>query len=1107
MASHRFFVVAAACAVAAPAARAGDRFQHDARVALDAKLTDRSRAPTAHPGDAGGPGVTAPGDMLGALAELGPIQEDQAQLMRGLVHDTPDSEPMEKAEYLFRLGEIYAKQQRTHRLLAAQASIGKDRNDAERTRQQALATAAFGDAVQVLGSLVNTEAYRAYPHRDLALFFLGYTLQQADRMADARVAFDKLLKDHPKSKYVAEAHLAFADWYFDTNRLADAEAAYRKVLEFPRASVYWYALYKLGWVALDLGKPVEALDTFYQVAKGTERDADRAELHRSARKDFVRAYAETGRADKALPAFQRVDGAHAYDMLEVLGDLYFNAGKADKAIAVYRQLLVAQPASSRVCVWEHGVTRAMMTAGTPDDQIAEIERLAKLYVHLRDAKRFATAGDADECRDATAELTGQLARAYHQEAARTKQPATFARADHLYRAYLATFPAAPDVADTRYFRAELLWAKAELEPNARLATEQWQEAADAFAVALDGGGLSAKLVPVAADAAMLARMKSLAIDPTRHAAPVTDAAYATVPAPRPLPAQERALLGAFDGYLRWVTDGGDDERVYVQFQKGVLLRRFDHHAEAIAVFEDVIAKHGQHEVAETAAQLALDSYNRLHRYPEMLALADRLAADRTFVHDKPDLAKTIGVLHKQSVRHAAEELEKTKQPAKLVACGNQYLGLYNADPMAADGDELLYNAGVCFEEGHSLSAAQLMYTNLQKLYPKSALAAKSLARLGNAYASTAFYREAAEKLEEYAAKYAGETDARAALSDAVQFRKGIGDDRRAIDDTRLYVAKFGAKDPARAAAAFWSLGAIYEKQGDLPAVAAHYRAYAERYGAIDPARTAVAWAKAGLAMWEHACPVKPVDGACVKVVKETSRNTCGDASKVALVAIPRAAGEVGRAMAALDRALAYGGAGTPELVFHQASAKLAKLDRDFETYLAMPIPAGLDFDKRSPAIAQQSHARFDRWFAGKRARLLALHAGYAAVIGMHDGATAIAAAARMGQLAQGFALQLYRAEIPADLRRGPYAEDASAAYCDTLAEIATPLETDALASYQGCLTTSTKLGWFSPYSRLCERELGALEPEQWPTTSELRAAPDQVSLLLAVEAPALTIDR
>jgi hypothetical protein len=101
----------------------------------------------------------------------------------------------------------------------------------------------------------------------------------------------------------------------------------------------------------------------------------------------------------------------------------------------------------------------------------------------------------------------------------------------------------------------------------------------------------------------------------------------------------------------------------------------------------------------------------------------------------------------------------------------------------------------------------------------------------------------------------------------------------------------------------------------------------------------------------------------------------------------------------------------------------------------------------------------------------------------------------LGQITQGFAGQLFRAEIPADQRTGPYAEDTSQAYCDQLTTLAEPLEADAIKSYQGCLATATKLGWFSEYSQLCERELGQIEPEKFPAIAELRRSSDQYGLI------------
>jgi len=1085
----------------------GGKFTHDGNVTVGVKRTDRSKSPPKSVEPAR-PEIT-PVDGLQIAALVGTVQKDMIVVLKKLVEDTPDTEVAEKADYLFRLGEIYAKLHRLHKLQSTRADL--QNNPKLRDSEAALAKQYLLDAAGTYTKLTSNPIFATWPKTGDAVFFLAFTLHGGGYAKESRAAYDKLLKDYPHNQYVAEAHLAFADWFYESNQLADAEARYKKVLQFPKSSAYWYATYKLGWVAFNLRKHEDALETFYKVVDGTRGDPAKAILHRAARKDFVRSYAEIGRADKALAAFRRIDKAKPFELLEILGDTYLGQGKHAHAVSVYRELLVQQPTSPNVCVWQHNIARASMTLGGMADRVAEIEHLGKLYAGV--GAKLPKA-EAEECRDATAEMTGQLARELHNEAAKTKQPETFAFADRLYRAYLAAFPKAADAPETRYFRAELLWTRAELEKTARLATQQWEDAAEAFTVALDAGGLDVKRIPIAADAAMLARLKALHVDPTRREPPVTEATYAKVPTPKPLPAPEQKLVAALDVYLKYVTDARNDERTDVLFTKAALLRRYDHLRASTVIFEDIVAKSPKFEGAETAAQLALDNLNRLQDYPAMIALADKLAGNAAFMTDKPELAKTVATLRRQSLRKQAEAMEKTGQ---FVACAETFVAIYNMDVLANDADELLYNAGVCFERGHSMSGAAAVYRELQKLFPKSKLTAKSLVRLGNVYAQTAFYREAAAQLEEYAQKYAGEDDAYQALSDAVLYRKGTGDDARAIEDTMTFVRLFGVKRRAEAAAAFWSIGAILEKQGELEKVGAHYKAYVAKFGDVDAGRAVMAWTKAGVALYQRACPVKLVDGSCVKIVRETAltslraaRETgvpkqCGDATKLRMTVVARDDRYVRDAMAAFDKAIALYDATKPSsgdvagARYHAALAKVGKVDRDFETYLAMPLPTGLDFDRRKPAVAARSKARFEGWFKGKFELGVALRKKYEAVIEMKDGATSITSSARLGQITQGFAGQLFRAEIPADVRSGPYAEDAANEYCDALTTLAEPLEADALRSYQGCLNTSTRLGWFSEYSRLCERELGQIEPEKFPAIAELRRPADQVSAISDVE--------
>src|SRR5262249_3738425 len=156
----------------------------------------------------------------------------------------PDSELVEKSDYYFRLGELYAKQQRYWRLKGGEMTIQADqtRNTQQKAKLKSDAAAAQGKAkdfllkaVQTYKDLIDNESFRNYPKMDMALFYYGYTLQGGKYMKEARMVYDKLLKNYPSSKYVPEALLAFADYFFEIGQLDDAEARYRMVLKFPKS--------------------------------------------------------------------------------------------------------------------------------------------------------------------------------------------------------------------------------------------------------------------------------------------------------------------------------------------------------------------------------------------------------------------------------------------------------------------------------------------------------------------------------------------------------------------------------------------------------------------------------------------------------------------------------------------------------------------------------------------------------------------------------------------------------------------------------------------------------------------------------------------------------
>lgn len=1117
-------------------------------VKINVKLSDRVKPIQAKPQDAKDqkPEITSD-QVLSIEGLVGNIRSEQEKILADLIQTTPDREVDEKSDYYFRLGELYAKQQRFWRIKSVELQIQADNTKNAKARQESAAAAQRAKdyllkAVKTYKALTDNEAFRNYPSMDKALFYYGYTLQGGKYMDEARRVYDKLLKNYPNSKYVPEAHLAFADYFFEKGELANAEARYKMVLKFPKSSAYWYAMYKMGWIHLNLQRFQDALETFFQVAQATKNDKKQEILNRASKKDFVRAYAEIGKADKAYPAFQRVDNKYAFDMLQILADLYLEQGKSDKAIYVYQELMKTAPNNKNVCLWQYNVAHAMlsMPGGSNGDKVKEIENLVRLYGVLR-PKKVLPAAEAQECHDNAAAMSGELARAYHSESARTKNPETLAYAEKLYKVYLDVFPDAEDYAQTQYFYAELIWSRAEAEKNARLQTELWENAAVAFTDVVKTGKVDQRMMKEAAYAAVLGWKNALNVDPRFKQLAAEQGNedknskdYDKVPAPKPIPPREEKMLAAFDIYINYIKDPKDDDLVSMKFVKANTYRRYNHFDQAIPIFNEILDKHRSHETAEYSAQLLLDSYNRLQRYDDMLALADKLDGDKKFLDGKDTLAEVLGKIRAQSLRKKAERLEKSAKESKdfsqYVACGQAYFDIYNRNPEAKENDEVLYNALVCYQEGKSIGAAIVTYATMQRYYGSSKLMARATGRIGKAYGDVAFYDKAAEKLEEYAKKYAGEKDAYEAMNDAVFYRKGIGDDAKAIEDTRFFIKTFGAKKPAEAANAMFSLASVYEKQNDNDALIKHLRDYLRQYGASGGAdRRIIANAKIGQALWQQSCPVKMIDGACVKITRERAISTkrtarrrgaseqpkqCGPESKIKLTVVnrdERKAKEAQTAYAAAAREFDKSGGKTggdeAGARYWAAQAKFVEADRDFEAYLALRFPANLNFDPNQKAVAEKSLKRFNEWVSEKNKVGGAATTKYQGIVSnSKDAATSIASAARIAQISQNLSDALFTAEIPTNVRTGQFADDAVEAFCDKMTEIAEPLDNRALEGYTVCLDQSTRLGWFSDWSKLCERELGQIKPEDYPTASELRGKPEQVAPIIAVENPIGKLD-
>ncbi|MBA2539466.1 MAG: hypothetical protein H0V17_07525 [Deltaproteobacteria bacterium] len=471
-----------------------------------------------------------------------------------------------------------------------------------------------------------------------------------------------------------------------------------------------------------------------------------------------------------------------------------------------------------------------------------------------------------------------------------------------------------------------------------------------------------------------------------------------------------------------------------------------------------------------------------------------------------DTPTDVSDVARANARKAASDLErqaKTSSDETLYAqCGQAYFDLYNQKPTDPTGDELLFNAALCFQRAGSSGAAISTFDLLIRHFPASIFAPRGLARVGQMYAMIGSYAKAAEKLETYATKYAGENDAASALSEAALYRGALGEYDKQIADTQQLLKMFGARKHAEAMQASFGLIEVYGKRSAADREK-HLRDFLRQFGSKDPELGIRAHALLGEAVWQRACAAKTIDGSCITMQRDrtlpmaprktkptASSKRCGPASETTIVAVPRNARLVDEAMKSFAEAskLYEQTRPTSPVARHAyARAKLLIAERDLEAFLAVKFPTNLNFSPDRPQQAKASSQKFDDFIAARQKLGGAATVKLEAVLMIKDAVNSIAAAQRIGFLAHAFASELMTAEIPRDVRTGQYAADKVEAFCDKMTEVAEPLLQRAVQGYDICLTKAGELGIHDAVVKACARERAAIGPTTFALSTELVA--------------------
>jgi len=613
------------------------------------------------------------------------ILKKEIDLIKRLASQTSNDNP-EKAEILKRLADAYKEFFDQLNFMARdldekifQAKQKKDKQLAAKLLAQQKALDKKAEEYRELAIKAYVEIrnnFPDYPDYDEILFAIAYEIDQMATALDmdqkdkkasyrerARVFYQELIRNYPRSRFIPHAWMAFGEYYFHEARDVDrAMRAYEKVVEWGEANNpnYVIAMYYQAWCLFNMQEFKKTINQFNKVIQYAVDNPEHREAQvvaKRARMEMVDSYSKIGNPAQAWEFFERVGGDQSHDMLIKLANLYYDEGHWADAIIVFHKLEALEIENykknngNELCEYQTMVTNAVISSEAKDKQVDELKRQIAL------SKKFENEGNHDplkikKCNADTISLAWDQATHWHLEAVGsesspgTKDPATMNLCIALYDEILQNYPqldtlevegfdegTKPSRYRVAYYKAELYWNM-----------EDWENAASAFDAVVDMDP-SGEYTADAAYAAVLCYnriyTKTRSDDRERkhqlHTGeqPKCDkeckkckkgcnkkqgeektACYKEceegdriVLKPRELTDLEHGTLQSYDRYVCYVKESED--LINIKYRRARIYYEANMFAEAAVLFKDIAINHSDNEVAVYAANLYLDCLNVL----------------------------------------------------------------------------------------------------------------------------------------------------------------------------------------------------------------------------------------------------------------------------------------------------------------------------------------------------------------------------------------------------------------------------------------------------------------------------------------------------------------
>ncbi len=1005
-------------------------------------------------------------------AKMSELRQKKIDTLDKLLAQGPPSE--KKADVLFRLAEAHWEESK-YQYLLARDTYDKNMTCFEEKRCAEEPTEPVEDYSVALGYYRQVLAqFPAYNRIDEVMYYLGKAAMQAGRgRKDSQLTkegvkhLQDLVQQHPKSRFIAESHLALGEYFFETDSLFYAKTNYEKIIQsFPNSPLYNYALYKLGWVYFNLTEYEKTIDTFKKVVAAVEKQ-NIVEFREQALNDLVVTYAELDNGWRMARDYfmKQVGEVDTYKKLDRMAGLLGSKDRDDEAIDLYKHLIDHDKVAAKVVEYFDAIMELRRKIGDMGEIETEINTLVA-FLDDKGAWRNANKGNADvgqAANDLMATNLFFLANHYHQDAQKAddqKKPSgpQYERAAHYYAMFLDRFPEHKEAYKLSFYYAEILYDQIKDYEKAAAQYEKVisrdskgefvEDAALGAVYAIEGLMVKAGLRP---------EVKQGEIEYVEEKRDLKDE---MAPIPKtPLHDLEQRYIAAADAYVKVMNTALQDEAfrkkypdrgkmipniMFIAAQTFYMHGEFRDAVERLMVIFDLYPKH---RMASVAVNVIIDCYARLKHWEKIEEWARKLIKERNFkVKTKEELEQMIAIAKTEHAR----DLTKQRMFDEAVRVQREIVDEFGrSNPKLASA--ALYNVGVIHESARRFPQAVEAYEEVIKRYPKEEVAVKAQFDIGVLYENQTQFAEAATAFIEME-RFKENEQASDAIRNAGLIYAALEEYDKAHDTFERYVKLFPKKEDA-SVVAFQSAETISRKDDPKAQIEAAktFEKVAKAFGKSDVQYKIRAIAAAGVA-YKKADKVKNR-----RVATKLLEGALKDWNKLNEK-------EPGKAE---DATKAYA-----------AMAALELAEYAFDDFDAMKIEAVNkrgDFDMNL----------LGKTLKGKAEALQDTSVAFDKVLAFQDPGMAAAAAFRLGQLYYEFAEGLFNAPVPPGLT-----EDDIDEYRFQLEEIAAPIQEKALTAFTLALKQALDKNVYNKWSRLSAEYAAKVNPDEFPISS-FRLKPDK----------------